>query len=94
MVKVKSRNVGSESIPSLADCSNEEDGKQVVRQAISKLAPSERELIILRYYNDMSHKQMSAVLGLSNAAINNRLVRVRRKISSYLKNNGLGEVET
>jgi len=92
MVKAKSRNTGTEKLLPSADDGGKEDENQAVRQAISKLSLRERELVALRYYNNMSHEQMSSVLGLSKAAINNRLVRVRRKIAKYLQNNGFDEV--
>ena len=70
-----------------------EQENQAVKQAIERLSLSERELIVLRYYNNMSHEQMSSVLGLSKAAINNRLVRSRKKIAKLLKNNGFIRIE-
>jgi len=64
-----------------------------VSKAINKLSPSGKELVVLRYYNQLSYKQMSAVLGLSKAAINNRLVRARRKLAQHLRRDGYGEVQ-
>jgi RNA polymerase sigma-70 factor (ECF subfamily) len=89
--KLRSRNTGN--LLPLTDNDNNEKENQAVKQAIGRLSFSERELIILRYYNNMSHEQMSSVLGLSKAAINNRLVRSRKKIAKLLKSNGLTEVE-
>ena len=77
----------------LGDGDNNEQENQAVKQAIGRLSFSDRELIVLRYYNNMSHEQMSSVLGLSKAAINNRLVRTRKKIARFLKNNGFTEIE-
>ena len=93
MGKTKSRNIDTENFLPSTDVSNKNEENQAVRLAISTLPLSERELIVLRYYNNMSHEQMSSVLGSSKAAINNRLVRVRRKLAKYLRNNGFGEVE-
>ena len=93
MVKKKLRGIGTENVLPLADVSNNEQENQAVKQAIGRLSLSERELIVLRYYNNMSHEQMSSVLGLSKAAINNRLVRSRKKIAKHLKNNGFDEIE-
>lgn len=93
MVKKKLRSTEAENPLPLADVGNNEQENKAVKQAIGRLSFSERELIVLRYYNDMSHEQMSSVLGISKAAINNRLVRTRKKIAKLLRNNGLIEIE-
>ena len=93
MVKKKLRDKETKNLLQLANCDDSERENQAVKKAIGRLSFSERELIVLRYYNNMSHEQMSSVLGLSKAAINNRLVRTRKKIAKHLKNNGFIEIE-
>lgn len=93
MAKAESRQINTEDFSQLPDSPNEKSDSQPVRQAISKLSLSERELITLRYYNDLSYQQMSAVLGVSRAAINGRLSRAKRKIAKYLRRNGFTEVQ-
>lgn len=93
MVKTKSKNINTENYLQLKENNHEEHENQTVRRAISGLSLSERELISLRYYNNLSHEQMSSILGLSKAAINNRLVRARQKIAKYIQKNGHSEVE-
>ncbi len=66
-----------------------EDG--AVKQALTRLAPEARELIVLRYYNNCSYEQISAVMGLSKPAINGRLTRAKQKLAGYLKRNTLAE---
>ncbi|MHC4648145.1 MAG: RNA polymerase sigma factor [Planctomycetota bacterium] len=93
MAKAKSRHVNIEDHAHLHDTATENFDPHPVRQAIERLSPSERELIVLRYYNKLSHQQMSAVLGLTKPAINNRLSRARRKIAEYLQRNGFSKVQ-
>lgn len=62
-----------------------------VIQALKQLEPEARELIILRYYNDCSYEQISAVMGLSKPAINGRLTRAKKKIAAYLKRKSLAK---
>jgi RNA polymerase sigma-70 factor (ECF subfamily) len=93
MAKKKLRGIDTEDVLPLTDGGNDEHENQAVKQAIGRLSLSDRELIVLRYYNSMSHEQMSSVLGLSKAAINNRLVRSRKKIAKHLQNNGFAEIE-
>jgi RNA polymerase sigma-70 factor (ECF subfamily) len=74
-----------------AEPSNDE-AAEVVRKAISKLSASARELVFLRFYDGMSYEQISAVLGISEQAINGRLRRAKKKMAGYLRRNGFGEV--
>jgi RNA polymerase sigma-70 factor (ECF subfamily) len=63
----------------------------MIRSAIEQLPASAKELIVLRYYNNLSYEQISAVLGISKATINGRLTRAKRKLARYLKQNGFPE---
>jgi len=76
----------------IAAKSRDDDTTEAVREAISKLSASARELIFLRYYDGMSYEQISAVLGVSEQAINGRLRRAKKKMADYLRRNGFGEV--
>ncbi len=62
--------------------------RDLIREAVWKLRPSDRELIIMRYYDGFSQAQISNVLDISPSAVNGRLVRAKRKIARYLKRNG------
>ncbi len=64
---------------------------RIVRQAIDHLPASLRKVVILRYHNDCSYEQISAVLGLSKTAINGRLTRAKRKLARYLRRQGVLE---
>jgi RNA polymerase sigma-70 factor (ECF subfamily) len=68
--------------------SDRNDDAEVVRQAIGRLSASARELVFLRYYDGLSYEQISAVLGLSQQAINGRLRRAKKKMAGYLQRNG------
>jgi len=59
-----------------------------VCQAINKLSDSAREIVVLRYYNNLSYEQITSVLGISRGAINGRLSRAKRKIAQHLEHNG------
>ena len=82
----------AEDLSTIAANSNDDDTIEPVREAISKLSASARELVFLRYYDGMSYEQISAVLGISEQAINGRLRRAKKKMADYLRRNGFGEV--
>jgi RNA polymerase sigma-70 factor (ECF subfamily) len=72
--------------------SSDDETTEAVRQAISTLSASARELVFLRYYDGMSYEQISGVLGISEQAINGRLRRAKKKLADYLRRNGFDEV--
>ncbi len=63
--------------------------RDMIRQAVRQLCPEERELIVLRYYDNLPYERIASVLDISVQAVNGRLVRTKRKIAKYLKCNGL-----
>ena len=72
--------------------SSHNDEAEAVGRAIAGLPASAREVIFLRYYDGMTYEKMSAVLGISEQAVNGRLRRARKIIKQYLSRNGFGEV--
>ena len=91
MTSARSRKVRAENLSQLPDGYNEDKSSGEVRQAIDKLGPRMKELVVLRYYNNLSYEQISNVLGISKAAINGRLGRAKRKIAKYLRQTGFSE---
>lgn len=78
---------------SVVDAESGHDGAaETVREALSRLSPRAREVIFLRFYDGLSYEQISAVLGISEQAINGRLRRAKRKMADYLRRQGFGEV--
>lgn len=75
--------------PNKEDSYNQEYRFDVVRRALWQLRPAERELIVLRYYDNLPYEQIAQVLDISVQAVNGRLNRIKRKIAEYLKRNGL-----
>ena len=64
------------------------DDNQALHQAISTLPQIYREIVMLHYFNHMSYQQLAPALGISIHAVKGRLCRARKKISTYLRNNG------
>jgi len=82
----------AENLSTIAAESHQDGPTEAVKEALSKLSASAREVIFLRFYDGMTYEQISAVLGISEQAINGRLRRAKRKIANYLRRNGFGEV--
>ncbi len=82
-----------EDIPMTTGESNQEQTKEIVREALCKLSDSARELVFLRFYDGLSYEQISAVLGISEQAINGRLRRAKKKLAYYLSKSSFDEVQ-
>ena len=67
----------------------EQNRRDALRRAVWQLRSAERELIVLRYYDNLPYEQIAQVLDISIQAVNGRLIRAKRKIAKYLKRNGL-----
>ena len=57
-----------------------ESQREVVKKLLAKLQESERTVITLYYLGGMSYEEMSEFLGVSVAAIKNRLYRARNRL--------------
>lgn len=93
MVAAKARQISAADLSQVTRNNNDEESGGLIRRAIEQLPAPARELIVLRYYDGLSHEEISSVLGISRAATNGRLARAKRKMAKYLKRNGFSESE-
>ncbi len=63
--------------------------KMLLLKSMEQLPAQDREVLMLRYFNQQSYDQMSSILGLSEQAINGRLRRAKKKLASQLKKHGV-----
>jgi len=66
---------------------------EAVKAALNQLPSDSREVVFLRFYDGLSYDQISAVLGISEQAINGRLRRAKRKLAEHLRRHGFDEVD-
>ena len=59
------RETSTESLPELPDSQADVDSRLVLRQALGQLAPRQRAVIVLRYFDDLTETQTGDVLGIS-----------------------------
>jgi RNA polymerase sigma-70 factor (ECF subfamily) len=72
--------------------SDSRDGEQnvILAEVLQELPQHLREVIFLRFYNEMSYEQIAIILGATQQAIDGRLRRAKKKIAVYLKTKGFG----
>ncbi|UMZ74440.1 RNA polymerase sigma factor [Natranaerofaba carboxydovora] len=63
--------------------------RDIIRKSMGKLKPSHRTALVLYYFNGLTTKEMSQVLGCSTAGAKTRLHRARKKLAYLLKNEGV-----
>jgi len=57
---------------------------EIVQNVIETLPHKSRELIYLRYYDQLSYQKISRILGISQQAVNGRLRRIKKVIAKKL----------
>ena len=91
MVATKAKHISVEDLSYIAQKNNDDATNRMIRRAIEQLPATSKELIVLRYYNNLPYERIASILGTSQAAINGRLIRTKRKMAKYLKQNGFPE---
>ena len=91
MVAAKARQISTRDLSQTAERNDTDENGMLIRRAIEQLPSPERELIVLRYYDNLSYEQIASVAGVSRAAINGRLSRTKRKLAKHLERNGFPE---
>jgi RNA polymerase sigma-70 factor (ECF subfamily) len=71
----------------------EHDAVAVMKGIIQRLRPDLRDVILLRYYNEMSYEQMATLLGVSEEAVNGQLRRARKMIRQQWQRQASLEME-
>ena len=57
---------------------------RVLRDALGKLKPSEREALVLRYVSDLSHREVATATNLDEATARKRISRALARLRSVL----------
>jgi len=61
------------------------DTRREVNQALEKLPPAFREVIILKEMNDLSYKEIADIAGVPLGTVMSRLARARKMLREFLK---------
>lgn len=64
-----------------------EERKRLVRESLDRLAPENREILLLKYVHNWSYKEMAEKLGVSVPAIQTRLHRARALLKTEIEKN-------
>lgn len=59
-----------------------------LRRAVAALPPAERSVLLLRYREDLTYKELAQALGWPMSLVKNRLSRARRRVAEALNDTG------
>ena len=62
-----------------------QDTRREVNQALEKLPPAFREVIVLKEMNDLSYKEIADIAGIPLGTVMSRLARARKMLGEFLK---------
>lgn len=57
---------------------------RVLREALSKLRPTEREALVLRYVSDLSHREIATAINLDEPSARKRLSRALARLRTVI----------
>jgi len=69
--------------PSISD---DNDLAEYFNKALMKLAPAKREIITLRFTQDMSYQEIAETLGINQGTVMSRLFRAKKELEKILTN--------
>ncbi len=93
MVRAEGQLSNPENLTKVVTPSEDEDNEltEAVREAVTSLSGSLKEVIFLRYYDGMAYDQISEVLGISKTAVDGRLRRAKNMVVKHLYRGGYVE---
>lgn len=93
MTAARAKSASAKGLTQTAARNDPDENSALIRRAIEQLPAPARELIVLRYYDNLSYERLALVLGVSRAAVHGRLIRAKRRMAKILKQNGFPEIE-
>jgi len=82
--RMRQREPAGDCEPQGPDC-RENGRNEVLAEALQQLPQHLREVVFLRFYNEMSYQQMAKILGATQEALDGRLRRAKKRIAAFMK---------
>jgi RNA polymerase sigma-70 factor (ECF subfamily) len=93
-VRIKERQIlTGDCNPVTIDGSKQKDHIELIKDIVSALPARLKEVIFLRFYNQMSYQEIANLLGISQQAVNGRLRRAKKIIAKELNRRDIAEVD-
>lgn len=66
---------------------------ELFRRALSRLSARDREILVLRHYQDLAYKEIAEALGIPEGTVMSRLFHARRRLRENLPSSVLADLE-
>ena len=83
--------VGPGDAPSAPDESEAFGNRTVVREALAHLVPEQQQVVVLRYFAELTVPEVARSIGVREGTVKSRLHRALRRLRERLEESGLGE---
>ena len=80
---------GTPSVPDEADAFG---NRTVVRQALAQLGPEQQQVVVLRYFAELTVPEVARSIGVREGTVKSRLHRALGRMREKLEESGVGEV--
>ncbi len=81
-------NIDISSKEDLEDEYQRQESKQVIAKALEGLEPEEKQIVILRYFEELSFAEIARVINKKEGALRVRIHRILIKLKEQLEKNG------
>ena len=81
---------GAPSVPDQADAFGD---RTVVRQALAHLVPEQQQVVVLRYFAELTVPEVARSIGVREGTVKSRLHRAMGRLREKLEESGVGEVD-
>lgn len=76
--------LGPDPSPGPAACAEQSELRQAIWQAMERLSPEQRSILILCYYADLHERELATALGVRPGTVKSRLHRARQALRAEL----------
>ena len=79
--------------PSVPDEAGAFEDRTVVRQALAHLVPEQQQVVVLRYFAELTVPEVARSIGVREGTVKSRLHRAMGRLREKLEESGVGEVD-
>ena len=79
--------------PSVPDEAGAFENRTVVRQALAHLVPEQQQVVVLRYFAELTVPEVARSIGVKEGTVKSRLHRALGRLREKLEESGVGEVD-
>ncbi len=71
--------------PSVSDHTEVIERRAILRQALTKLAPEQQKLVVLRYFSELTVPEIAGTMGIKEGTVKSRLHRALGRLREHLE---------